>query len=111
MIRNAIKFTRTGLIMVVSSFDNVENQLVVQVADSGKGIEANQIPTLCQQFGKLLRTAEMNSEGIGLGLMISKALIEVNDGKLYINSEGVEKGSVFTFTMKTFEINESVRSY
>ena len=97
--------------MVVSSFDNVENQLVVQVADSGKGIEANQIPTLCQQFGKLLRTAEMNSEGIGLGLMISKALIEVNDGKLYINSEGVEKGSVFTFTMKMFEINESVRSY
>ena len=53
----------------------------------------------------------MNSEGIGLGLMISKALIEVNEGKLHINSEGVEKGSVFTFTMRMYEINETVRSY
>ena len=81
------------------------------MADSGKGIEPNKIPTLCHQFGKLLRTAEMNSEGIGLGLMISKALIEVNEGKLYINSEGLEKGSVFTFTMRMYEINETVRSY
>ena len=53
----------------------------------------------------------MNSEGIGLGLMISKALIEVNEGKLHINSEGVEKGSVFTFTMRMYEISETVRSY
>ena len=81
------------------------------MADSGKGIESNKIPTLCHQFGKLLRTAEMNSEGTGLGLMISKALIEVNEGKLYINSEGVEKGSVFTFTMRMYEINETVRSF
>ena len=111
MIKNAIKFTRTGIIMVVASHDSTENQLVVQVADSGKGIEANKIPTLCNQFGKLLRTAEMNSDGIGLGLMISKALIEVNEGKLYINSEGVQKGSVFTFTMRMYEISETVRSY
>ena len=53
----------------------------------------------------------MNSEGIGLGLMISKALIEVNEGKLYINSEGVNKGSVFTFTMRMYEIDQSVCSY
>ena len=41
LIKNAIKFTRTGLIMVVASHDSIENQLVVQVADSGKGIEAS----------------------------------------------------------------------
>ena len=72
----------------------------MQIADSGKGIEASEIPTLCEKFGKLLRTAEMNSEGVGLGLMISKALIEANEGQLSIQSEGVDKGSIFTFTMK-----------
>ena len=42
----------------------------------------------------------MNSEGVGFGLMISKALIEANEGVLKIASEGIGKGSVFQFTMK-----------
>lgn len=42
----------------------------------------------------------MNSEGIGLGLMISKALIEKNGGQLQIHSDGVGKGSVFAFSME-----------
>jgi len=46
--------------------------MMVHVADSGKGITEEEIPNLCQQFGKLYRTAEMNHEGLGLGLMISK---------------------------------------
>ena len=70
------------------------------MADTGKGIAAEEIPTLCQKFGKLLRTAEMNCEGVGLGLMISKALVEANGGQLKIESEGVGMGSYFMFTMK-----------
>ena len=42
----------------------------------------------------------MNTEGIGLGLTISKALIEANGGKLKIASEGKEKGSVFAFALR-----------
>ena len=82
LIKNAIKFTRIGLVLIVISFDALKQKIQVQVADSGKGISAEEIPTLCQKFGKLLRTAEMNSEGVGLGLMISKALIEANEGVL-----------------------------
>lgn len=72
---------------------------MVHVVDSGKGIDASEIPLLCQKFGKLFRTAEMNSEGIGLGLMISKALVEACGGRLQIASDGVDQGSVFKFTM------------
>ena len=42
----------------------------------------------------------MNSDGVGLGLMISKALIEANGGELKIMSEGLNKGSIFSFNMK-----------
>ena len=42
----------------------------------------------------------MNHDGTGLGLMISKALIEANGGRLTISSEGLDRGSTFGFTMK-----------
>ena len=100
LVKNAIKFTSKGLILIVVSYDSLRGQIVVKVADTGKGIAAEEIPTLCQKFGKLLRTAEMNCEGVGLGLMVSKALIEANGGELKIESEGVSKGSCFTFKMK-----------
>ena len=56
----------------------------------------------------------MNSDGIGLGLMISKALIEANGGKLNIASRGIDRGSVFEFNMKMTNIagtNESPNTY
>ena len=46
----------------------------------------------------------MNHEGIGLGLMVSKALVEKNGGKLDIFSKGIDKGSIFTFSMKMNQV-------
>ena len=54
----------------------------MHVKDSGKGISAEDKSKLFTQFGKLKRTAEMNSEGIGLGLMICKNLVELNKGSI-----------------------------
>ena len=70
--------------MILVSYDHDHDQIVVQVGDSGQGIAHGEIPFVCQKFGKILRTAEMNSDGVGLGLMISKALIEQNGGELLI---------------------------
>lgn len=100
LLKNALKFTRRGFVQVLAGYDESNCQIIVQVADTGTGITAEEIPFLCQKFGKLFRTAEMNSEGVGFGLMISKALIEANGGQLKIASEGINKGSVFQFTMK-----------
>ena len=80
LVKNAIKFTRSGYVRILAAYDPHVSLLRVQVCDSGKGIAPEEIPQLCHKFGKLFRTAEMNHDGIGLGLMISKALIEKNEG-------------------------------
>ena len=51
-------------------------------------------------FGKLTRTAEQNSDGIGLGLTIVKQIVDISGGDISVESEGIGKGSLFIFTMK-----------
>ena len=72
----------------------------MHIIDNGKGIKPQQIDNLFEMFGKLRRSAEKNSEGIGMGLMISKKLVEINQGTIRVHSDGDRKGSVFSFTMK-----------
>ena len=70
LIKNAFKFTRRGEIRVILAIDEPAKMLKVSVVDTGKGIKADEMDKLFSKFGKLLRTANMNSEGIGMGLMI-----------------------------------------
>ena len=50
-------------------------------------------------FGKLHRTAEENHEGLGMGLMICKAIVTANQGTIEAHSAGKDLGSAFAFTM------------
>ena len=76
MIKNALKFTRSGRIDLRAYFDYDASHLCVAVRDTGIGIKQEDLGKLFSLFGKLQRTASMNSEGIGLGLQICKQLVE-----------------------------------
>ena len=68
--------------------------------DTGVGISAEDLPKLFNKFGKLQRTAEMNSEGIGLGLTIVQGIVESSGGEIVVRSPGLNQGSSFCFSMQ-----------
>ena len=67
--------------------------------DTGHGICQEDIFELFRKFGKLQRTAAINSAGIGLGLTIVKQIVESAGGQVSVFSEGLKKGSSFGFTL------------
>ena len=72
----------------------------MHVKDTGRGISPEDIPKLFTKFGKLQRTAEINSEGIGLGLTIVKQIVESSKGQVGIESAGHNQGTLFKFSMQ-----------
>ena len=70
LVKNALKFTLNGFIKIYMGYDSENGLIKAHVVDTGKGIKPEDHAKLFKLFGKLKRTAEMNSEGLGMGLMI-----------------------------------------
>ena len=105
LVKNAIKFTTIGDKIEIKVNYNYRKQLLkVHVKDSGVGIAQEDMTKLFTRFGKLHRTAEMNSEGMGLGLIIVKQIVEQSGGTIFVQSDGLGHGSLFCFTMKLLQV-------
>lgn len=95
LIGNAIKYTESGSVKVNADFDADKNMLCIEVADTGIGIKPEEQAKMFSSFQHLEETNNRNMEGTGLGLTITKELVEQMDGKITVKSE-YGKGSVFT---------------
>lgn len=101
LIKNSIKFcTKGSQLVVLSGFNPHMNIMTVAVIDTGRGIDAHENKKLFHLFGKLESTADVNVEGSGMGLVICKKLINVNNGEIEIDSEGKGLGCTVRFTMR-----------
>ena len=94
LIKNAVKFTEQGSITIRSSNDE-NRRLVVEVIDTGIGMAADQIGKVFNAFEQGGDQTTRRFGGLGLGLAISKAMIEAHGGKLIARSEGKGCGSTF----------------
>jgi signal transduction histidine kinase len=102
LISNALKYSPDGTPVVVSARCQGNNaaEVCISVQDAGPGIPADEIPLLFSQFVRLRRDISGPVRGIGLGLYISKQLVEAMGGHIWVESAGIPgQGSRFCFTL------------
>ena len=95
LVSNAVRHTDPGGEVHISAVRR-EDQVAVAVADTGHGIPPEYLP---QIFDKFIRVPEAPSGGAGLGLAISKGIVEAHGGQIVVQSK-VGHGTTFTFTLR-----------
>jgi two-component system CheB/CheR fusion protein len=95
LLANSVKFTPDGGTIVVRS-RRAGAWLLVEVSDTGIGIDPELLPRVFDDFEQGQRDITRQYGGLGLGLSISKAVVELHGGRLTAFSEGANRGSTFT---------------
>ncbi len=95
LLENAIRHTQRGGKIVVH-VSPVEESVCVSVQDTGEGIDPDVLPKLFQSFYQPAGGKSPHGR-LGLGLSISKEIVQSHDGKILVESDGVGKGSAFKF--------------
>jgi len=101
LISNAIKFSQKGGKIRVTA-EHKENQMLFRVQDEGRGIPPDKLGLLFERFQQLDSSDAREKGGSGLGLSISRSIIEQHNGKIWVESK-VGKGSTFLFTLPLLE--------
>jgi signal transduction histidine kinase/ActR/RegA family two-component response regulator len=101
LMKNAIKFTGENGDVMVSSTNPEPQTMVISVEDTGIGIEPEVMNRIFDPFEQGEHAFQRRYGGLGLGLAISKSLAQAHGGSLTARSDGRDRGSTFTLTMKT----------
>lgn len=99
LVANAIKFTPDGGTIRVTSRQLPDGRKEVRVADNGIGFEPEMLPLLFEPFEQAEKRMTRQYGGLGLGLAISRALVEMHGGKIRAESAGAGQGAAFTITL------------
>ena len=93
ILNNALKFTNEGQIIVDAHENNDKKELIVSITDTGSGINRDIFTKLFSKF------ATKSSQGTGLGLYISKSIIEAHGGRIWAENNKEKMGATFIFTL------------
>lgn len=98
LLSNAIKYTDSGQVMVTLTIDQQNKKATVAVKDSGVGVSREDISQLFSKFRQLKNTDNAR-KGTGLGLVVSKGIVEAHGGQIWAESAGENMGTTFYFTL------------
>jgi signal transduction histidine kinase len=93
LLDNAIKFTNRGMISIIIDKSSNGQEVTISVKDTGSGIHPDILPRLFSKF------VSKSFQGTGLGLFISKSIIEAHGGKVWAENNLDGKGATFTFSL------------
>lgn len=100
LLNNATRFTeREGRVEVLVTTDTHLQQAVVQMLDNGVGISAELMQRLFDPFSQAAQDLARSKGGLGLGLALTKGLVELHGGSLSVDSAGLGQGALFTLRL------------
>jgi len=85
VIDNAFKFTNHGIVIV--TVGSLADKIIIKVQDSGIGISSKELPELFTKFHRATDTLEFNYEGKGIGLYLTKLIVEEHKGTIEVKSQ------------------------
>ena len=101
LIKNSVKFTPAQGRIIIETFNSTPNQIDIRTTDTGIGIEPAKIDKIFNAFEQGQSSITRRFGGLGLGLAISKAMVNAHGGIIAVESAGKEKGSTFTVSLQT----------
>ncbi|HET9209926.1 MAG TPA: ATP-binding protein, partial [Thermoanaerobaculia bacterium] len=109
LLSNAVKFTPPGgWIRLRSAVDPRAREMIVEVRDTGIGIETDVLPRIFEAFEQTGRRITRKFGGLGLGLAVSRAIVDLHGGRLIAASEGRGRGAAFTVRLPLGSIQEEL---
>ncbi len=103
ILRNAVKFTPRGGKIDISTRNDGDHSAIIEFSDSGIGIEPELRPRIFDAFEQGARAHGVRYGGLGLGLAISKRIVDLHKGKIEARSPGPGQGSTFSVTLNTIQ--------
>jgi len=102
LLANAVKFTPDGgSVNCIASHSGSNGDIEVSVTDTGIGITAADLKRIFDPFEQVEGSISRRFQGTGLGLSLTKKLVELHGGRIWAESDGVGKGAAFRFTIPT----------
>ncbi len=101
LINNAVKFTSQGGQITIRTFNDKAKRFRFEIADTGIGIEPQRLASLFQPFEQADPSVTRQFGGLGLGLAISKRLVDLHHGRIEAESRGRSFGATFKITLDT----------
>ncbi len=97
LLSNAVKYSGEGAEVIIT-FKQAADSVEIQVSDNGSGIPKEDIPHIFERFYRADKSRNRNTGGAGIGLSITKSIVEAHGGSITVNSE-TDKGTVFTIIL------------